>query len=143
MRRAFAALALLSACDSATARPCTGIPEGGCPLEYGTSCADPSCAAVYACGPGDRWELRAVCPARDAAAPDGAADAGAPRDASIDAPPGAFGGPGCADLQPPDCSLGAALLCSSGCCGCEDLFVCADGGWDLWGACGPDGAVHQ
>ena len=41
------------------------------------------------------------------------------------APFGAFGGPGCADLEPPDCPLGLALSCNA-CCGCEDLFVCID-----------------
>lgn len=68
-------------------------------------------------------------------------DAGV-RDASIDVE-GAFGGPGCVDLQMPDCPLGVALTCPSGCCGCEDLFVCKNGGWDLWGSCGVDGAVPR
>jgi hypothetical protein len=56
-------------------------------------------------------------------------------DASIDAPPGAYGGPGCGALQSPDCSLGFALACPSGCCDCEDLFVCENGGWNAWGSC--------
>jgi hypothetical protein len=68
-------------------------------------------------------------------------DAGAPVsiDASIDAPPGAFGGPGCPSLQTPDCALGLALACDIHCCGCEDLFVCEEGGWALWGYCGDAG----
>lgn len=142
MRGAVLLAVLLLGCDSAIDRPCTNIPDGGCPLAYGKSCDDPACAATYACLPGNKWERRATCPQREA----GAADAGpeaAPKDASIDAPPGAFGGPGCADLQMPDCPLGTALLCTNGCCGCEDLFVCRDGGWDPWGTCGPDGAVPQ
>ena len=57
----------------------------------------------------------------------------------IDAPPGAFGGPGCGDLLEPDGALGVALACGASCCGCEDLFVCENGGWELWGTCGDAG----
>jgi hypothetical protein len=83
------------------------------------------------------------CPGRDAIAPTDAyvpeAEA-ASYDASIDAPPGAFGGPGCESLVVPDCALGVALACgNSACCGCEDLFVCENGGWELWGTCGDAG----
>ena len=35
--------------------------------------------------------------------------------------------------QAPDCSLGFALACPMGCCGCEDLFVCQGGGWSYCG----------
>lgn len=128
-------LLFLVQCDSATVQPCTNIPEGGCPLQHGLSCSDPTCVATYACRPGNQWELREKCPPREAGAPDAGIDA-SPKDAAIDAPPGAFGGPGCADLQMPDCPLGTALLCTNGCCGCEDLYVCRDGGWDYWGTCG-------
>ena len=127
------------------ARPCTDIPAGGCPLAHGVACEDPSCEAVYACLPGNLWELRARCPAHDGAAESGTrpstedAAVGPAFDASIDAPPGAFGGPGCPSLASPDCPLGVALACARGCCGCEDLYVCANGGWDLWGACGDAG----
>ncbi len=137
-----------SACsdDLPIAAPCTNIPQGGCPVARGVSCDDPSCEAVYACRPGDVWELEKACPAREGGARvDGAvasSDAGAPFDAAIDAPPGAFGGPGCSSLVLPDCALGLALACGADCCGCEDLFVCREGGWDLWGSCG-DGGVRQ
>lgn len=132
-----------------TARPCTNVPEGGCPLARGVACEDPACEAVYACLPGNQWELRARCPAREAmprvASDAGAADADAGAqpvvDAGIDAAPGAFGGPGCASLVAPDCALGLALACGAGCCGCEDLFVCREGGWDLWGACTASGPM--
>lgn len=63
-------------------------------------------------------------------------------DASPDAPPGSYGGPGCQLLEEPDCQLGLALACSNGCCGCEDLFVCTNGAWELWGSCS-DAGVRQ
>jgi hypothetical protein len=136
-----------SSCDDQpTPQPCTAIPAGGCPLSHGVACEDPSCVAVYRCREGDVWELDHVCPARpDAGAPDATppADASVDRvqDAAIDAPEGAFGGPGCGPLQQPDCSAGFALSCPSGCCDCEDLFVCRNGGWEHWGTCG-DGGIR-
>jgi len=144
----FAAALLPSCSDGETAQPCTDIPTGGCPLSRGLACDDPACEAVYLCRQGNVWELDRRCPARDAAARDGApasdaSDASTPFDAAIDAPPGANGGPGCGPLQLPDCALGLALACSSGCCGCEDLYVCENGGWALWGACGPDGGIQS
>ena len=45
--------------------------------------------------------------------------------------------PGAVALQAPDCSLGLALACPQGCCGCEDLFVCENGGWSYWATCKP------
>jgi hypothetical protein len=149
--------------DGSPALPCVNAPPGGCPADDGADvCADPSCDAVYACQDG-RWVFDRACSAprpdggvesgalqRDATpGPDaaGSPDATAPSadaavDAAIDAPPGAFGGPGCVALQPPDCSLGVALSCGAGaaCCGCDQFFVCADGGWNVWGDC-VDGAV--
>lgn len=143
---AIAALAILvsaSCSDGETAQPCTDIPAGGCPLSRGVACSDPTCEATYACLPGNTWELRDRCPPR---ADSGAKDTSAPDvapiiDAAFDAPPGAYGGPGCGLLQQPDCSLGAALACppGAGCCNCEDLFVCENGGWVLWGTCGDAG----
>ena len=140
------ALALGLACsDGATAVPCSNIPPGGCPIARGVSCEDPACEAVYACRPNNVWQLDHPCPARDASAPrpepevDAGEDAPAIPDASFDAPPGAFGGPGCPSLQAPECALGVALSCGAGCCGCEDVFVCASGGWELWGTCADGG----
>lgn len=152
-----AALLVAPACeDVVTPQKCTNIPPGGCPLVddpndptanggTGVACADPTCAAVYACRPGNTWELQGVCPAHEAGAPLDAGtepvEASAPVfDASIDAPPGAYGGPGCTSLQLPDCPLGVVLGCG-GCCGCEDLYVCQDNGWTLWGSCGDAGIV--
>lgn len=145
MRRTFLLVPLLFwACsEEPVARPCRNVPDGGCPLSYGKACDDPACAAAYACEPGGAWRLDHVCAARD-----GAADAPQPgdagaRDVDIDVP-GAFGGPGCAGLQAPDCPLGTALVCPNGsCCGCSDLFVCRDGGWDPWGTCSDGGIAPQ
>lgn len=134
------AIPLLASCDDpATPEPCTNIPAGGCPLSRGVACQDPACEAVYACREGNVWELEERCPPRTPV-PDAGADVVSPsNDASIDAPPGAFGGPGCGTLQEPDCTLGFALACPSGCCGCEDLFVCENEAWSLWGSCGDGG----
>jgi hypothetical protein len=135
-----AALALAVACgDAINDQTCSNVPPGGCPLSHGVACDDPTCQAVYACEPGGAWRFDHACPAHDGGA-DAAVDAPPdvlppPSDASaFDVPPGAYGGPGCADLEAPDCPLGVALSCAN-CCGCEDLFVCTNGGWNAWGAC--------
>ncbi len=125
---------------------CEEIPEGGCPTKSIDVCVDVTCAAVYSCGEDTKWTKLRDCPARAPtgdAGTDGSDDAntadGGPghgRDADIDAPPGASGGPGCLALQTPECSLGYALACDpDDCCGCEDIFVCDTGGWSLWGSC--------
>jgi hypothetical protein len=139
---ALALAAVAASCsEAATAEPCSSVPPGGCPLSRGVACEDPACDAVYACSAGNVWTLDHVCPAREGGAPPDAAVDAPPDattiafDASIDAPPGASGGPGCAPLQSPDCALGFALACPSGCCGCEDLFVCDNGGWSYWATC--------
>ena len=151
---ALAALASGACADDPTPQPCGDIPEGGCPVAHGVACEDPACRAVYFCLPNDVWQLDQVCPPREAGVVDDAAvadadagidhDAAPPpvSDAAIDAPPGAFGGPGCRELQSPDCSVGLALACGPGCCDCHDLFVCNQGGWDLWGACADGGVVR-
>lgn len=134
-------LGVAASCDNApSAETCTNIPQGGCPLAKGVACDDPSCLAVYACRPGNVWELERTCPPRDGgvladASVDAPREATRPFDASIDAPPGASGGPGCDPLQPPDCALGLVLACPSGCCACEDLFVCENGGWTYSSTC--------
>lgn len=141
-------VALFAACDDeAVPEPCSNIPAGGCPLSRGVACEDLACEAVYFCRPNNVWELKEQCPARDAGpVPDASIPETAPPppifDASIDAPPGAFGGPGCDALQAPECALGLALACGAGCCGCEDLYICEAGGWTLWGTCS-DGGVSS
>jgi hypothetical protein len=147
-----AAAAAFAGCnDVEVPHACSDIPPGGCPRSHGVACEDPACEAVYLCRPNNVWELEERCPAHDAAprietpVSDAAVDSGVgdstPRDASVDAPPGAYGGPGCLTLQAPDCALGVALSCGAGCCGCEDLFVCDNLGWTLAGAC-VDGVIR-
>ena len=137
-------LALFVACsDSPQPIVCRDIPAGGCPSENGAACQDPTCTAAYFCNLADgTWVLDHPCSGADGGV-NGASDAAhdahvlGPRDASIDAPPGANGGPGCGTLEQPDCALGDALACPSGCCNCEDLYVCQGGGWNHWGVCNP------
>lgn len=138
-----AAGVLFIACEDGTPpQHCQNIPAGGCPLSGANACEDPSCSAVYACRADGTWLLDHACGPHDAGA---VVEAASPvqRDASIDAPPGAAGGPGCVDLQPPDCPLATALACSRGCCDCEDLFVCQNGGWSAWGTCGDAGVTPR
>ncbi len=141
-------IGLVAGCDDGPVpEPCSDIPAGGCPLSRGLACEDPACEAVYLCRPNNVWELHEHCPPREAGARgDASLDAGDPAtgfDASVDAPPGAFGGPNCRSLQVPECPLGVALACGAGCCGCEDLFVCEDDGWTIWGSCGEGGLVPE
>lgn len=135
---------------------CGLIEEGGCPDKGDAvdQCFDYRCRALYRCvqDPNDpatgTWEFRRDCPYQEppeAGAPtdarDGASsDAAPPRDGGLpsDLPPGAFGGPGCVSLQLPDCSLATGYGCSTRCCECEDLYVCEEGAWYLWGHCQDD-----
>ena len=148
------AAAVLVACqgDFIGATPCGEIPAGGCP-SVGDACIDTTCSALYTCSSDGIWTRVQTCPARepdaDAAAPDAASDGSvsqrdaSQRDASwVNDVPGASGGPGCGALEPPDCSLGLAASCPENqCCGCEDLFVCRAGGWDVWGSCADGGVL--
>lgn len=140
-----AALIAVPACEDVTAdHACTGVPAGGCPLSRGVACEDPACESVYACRPGNVWELDHTCPPHEAGASvtEAGTDAAVIPDAALDAPPGANGGPGCDPLQLPDCMLGFALVCPSGCCDCEELYVCENGGWSLWGSCSADAGIR-
>jgi hypothetical protein len=133
---------------------CHDIPEGGCPAPLETdagptaNCADPACSALYACVGDGGWSLIAKCPLREGGAVDAhsAEDArregGQLRDVAFEVPPGASGGPGCTDLESPDCPLSLGLACPSDqCCCCQDLYVCLDGGWDIWGYCDDGGSI--
>lgn len=153
---AFATLAAPAAAITTTAcgdvpQPvvCRDIPDGGCPYNA-QACEDPTCAAVYHCEADGTWLLDHVCPARDGATEaggdggDGGTNDGSPgaRDAAFADVPGASGGPGCVDLEPPDCPLATGAACPANqCCGCEDLYVCVDGGWNPWGSCDPTTGV--
>ncbi len=139
------ALAFVACDDVGIVVPdCGVIPEAGCPVGRGDPCLDRTCRAAYQCETSGTWREVRTCdgyvPTADV---DGAAGAGAEaKDAQvIDAPPGAYGGPGCPSLEAPDCLLGTVLACGGGCCGCEDTFVCRDGAWDFAGAC-VDGGVR-
>jgi hypothetical protein len=127
---------------------CQDLAAPGCPTEFDADvCMDPECASVYACDNGT-WSLVQTCPNYSAEAGVHPFEAGPETtsqfDAPFDAPPGAFGGPGCIDLEPPDCSLGTALACGAGgdCCGCTDLYVCTSGNWVIWGEC-VDGGISS
>lgn len=136
-------LAAFTACsDSPQPITCHDIPAGGCPSENGAACTDPACSSAYLCNHADgTWVLDHPCPGIEGGALDASSAAPheasslLPRDASFDAEPGANGGPGCTGLEQPDCALGDALACPSGCCNCTDLFVCQSSGWNHWGVC--------
>jgi hypothetical protein len=141
-----ASLAGSSACsDPPAPTTCNDLAPPACPTDYDADvCGDHQCASVYACDNGT-WSFVQNCPNYSADAAAHPAEAGPDGfsfgDAPFDAPPGAFGGPGCVDLEPPDCALGTALACTgtADCCGCTDLYVCVSGGWNLWGECADGG----
>jgi hypothetical protein len=145
------AAALLAApgCSSTpVAAVCQDLAPPACPTEADADvCMDVECASVYTCDNG-AWSFVETCPNYSSEAGvhpvEGGPDTSSEFDAPFDAPPGAFGGPGCVDLEQPDCSLGTALACSgtADCCGCMDLYVCDSGGWELWGECA-DGGVSS
>jgi hypothetical protein len=151
-----ALVALAAACsnESPIAQRCHDIPANGCPAIDG-ACQDPTCAATYACNDDGTWSFVASCNHPDGGGGSGsgdgatnASDAGAGFDVNgIDAPPGA-NGEGCTPLEGTDCPLAVALGCAASggsdpCCGCEELFVCSNGGWNLWGSCFDDGGIQQ
>lgn len=150
--------AALAACNGTiiAATDCHTIPEGGCPERSDVDpCADATCFTTYTCvarstsNNEGTWRESRTCPPKpvpdlDASVADAsvidASDAEA-RDANAvptDLPPGATGGPGCVDLEYPDCPLAVGYGCQTACCGCEELFVCNAGGWDPWGDCEND-----
>jgi hypothetical protein len=134
--------------DLPNEQACNNIPEGGCPGSGTGNCQDITCSAIYTCEGDGGWTFSATCPVREAGAPDARvhdarADVSLRRDVDFDVPPGSTGGPGCVDLEtPPDCTLSLALAClSDECCGCQNVFVCDDGGWNLWGSCDEGGVL--
>jgi hypothetical protein len=140
-----ALVAIVAACaDDPSIVPCRNIPAGGCP-RIGNACSDVTCEALYICLADGTWKLDRSCPPHDDAGLDAsneASDAAGARDVDLDVQ-GASGGPGCSSLEPPDCPLATAATCPSAtsCCGCEDLFVCRNGGWEIWGSCGDNGVL--
>jgi hypothetical protein len=149
-----AALTVAAACDDGGAiQTCEGsvIPSNACEvLEDDSECTDPCCAAAYQCV-GNTWSLAHACPGYSASkCSDGATtsvtnlqEAGV-CDAAVALPPGANGGPGCIDLEPPDCPVGEVLTCGAASCvqsACEALWYCEDGEWWEWGTCDADGGL--
>jgi hypothetical protein len=138
-------------------QPCMDIPQkDGCvapELEDASPMQicfeDETCTSVYACE-NESWVLLATCPAHskdagmDANHVEDVRSGGRPRDVDFELPPGASGGPGCIGLQCGDCPLSLGLACPSDqCCGCQDLYVCEDGGWNVWGYCDDGGAIEK
>jgi hypothetical protein len=160
---AFVGAALAFACnDPVLDTYCTGIPTGGCPSDNPSTCVhdagsdgytgDPTCAAIYSHTPDCIWSLVQTCPGYVAphdAGVDATLDAhdaattkdAARRDAGFEIPEGAGGGPDCADLESPDCPLEEALVCGASCCGCQTLYLCENGGWNVWGECDDGGTL--
>lgn len=142
-----------SACNGTPQAPtCVDIPDGGCPEDYEADyCEDPTCDTLYACT-ASGWVQIGTCPPHpmpEAGSMPDVMEAGCASDANAlaDAPPGAVGG-GCQPaLDDTDCQLGTALLCNPACnplddcCGCQDLWVCVDSTWVLWGECTEAGIV--
>src|ERR1700761_658842 len=121
------ALEVLGACkDPPPPATCADLGPPACPEDNGADvCDDPTCASVYSCQDGT-WVFLHDCSGYDPEAgphPVEAGEAGPAFDANVDAPPGAFGGPGCVDLETPDCTLGTGIACvdEPGCCDCTDL----------------------
>ena len=148
LRAALGILLDVASCkDTPPPAACGDLAPPACPEDNGADvCSDPTCASMYACQSGT-WTFVKTCPNYNPDAgvqPVEASDdsASAP-DVPLDVPPGANGGPGCVDLESPDCSLGTALACGSspGCCDCQDLYVCDNGGWTFWGECADGGVV--
>ncbi len=153
---AFVAGLLVAACGKDNeAVACAGLDAPKCPDQGGLGCEDSSCESTYDCNAGGVWSFVQTCPnyvppadaGPDAAGEAGGAGDGGPgKDAAFPfpIPPGAYGGQGCIDLQPPDCAVGTVVACADAtdpCCGCDTLFTCVDGEWNAWGECGVDGGI--
>lgn len=143
-----AALAALAAACQGGDEPllCGEIPEGGCPVGRGGTCADRVCAGLYDCVQG-AWTLVTRCDQPDVGA--GGAGGGPGPDA---------GDGGCAvvpidhtgeaegctpDLQHPDCPASAAETCEQAAClgGCFDFFLCKGEGWVEVAYCTEEGQI--
>lgn len=122
---------------------CGEIPQDGCPIGRGGTCADLVCAALYDCVDG-KWTRIKQCPPLSDGGPgsdggDGGVDAACMpvmlnhQDEATGCTP---------DLQEPDCPVIAAETCAALACqsGCMDFFLCtADGGWKEEAYCDDQG----
>jgi hypothetical protein len=129
---AFAVLVVAaSGCQAAPETPsCGKIPEAtGCPVSGGGSCADPSCAAIYACRD-HVWALVTRCnnDLDAGVTPDGATDADAGACAAVTLPPASAS---CPALQAPDCDASLVDQCPGAACttGCTGFLRCTPEGW--------------
>jgi hypothetical protein len=129
---------------------CVNIPDDGCPLDRGGSCADPTCNALWSCTAG-AWSLVQECNQPDGGAGGGSGAGGGISDA------GASDGPcvmaninlvgqtqDCTpDLAFPDCPVSAALGCADQACltGCSDFWLCSMAGWVDVAYCTCDGQL--
>jgi hypothetical protein len=147
---AWATAALVAGACAGDGRPllCGQIPEGGCPIGRGGTCADLVCAGLYDCVEG-AWTLVTPCEqggAGGAGGGHGGGDGGDGGDGgctpvSIDHTGEAAG---CApDLQHPDCPASAAETCEQTAClsGCFDFFLCTDEGWVEVAYCTEEGQI--
>src|SRR5207248_2389211 len=80
---AFAIAAVVAwACGDQAVVTCHDIPNGGCPVQGGVECQDPTCAAAYKCNQEDGgWTLAHTCPGYDGSVQDTGIDAPPPNDA--------------------------------------------------------------
>lgn len=126
---------------------CSDIPDGGCPIDRGGSCADPTCDAIFLCNNG-LWSLETKCPAQQV--PEGGTGSGgsgtggsAPTPCTTDP----VGDAGCTvvnldagdtatectpDLMDGDCPWQVAQgSCVECVCltGCLDFYTCTPAGW--------------
>lgn len=120
--------------------PCGTIPEGGCPLGRGGTCADTYCSALYDCVDG-AWVSAKVCSTSDAGVPDGGLPDGGSTDGGACTPIGVdLSGEqiDCTpDLELPDCVIEAAFPCVETACttGCVDFYLCTSAGWTAVAYC--------
>jgi hypothetical protein len=123
---------------------CGQIPEGGCPIGRGGTCADELCAGLYDCVDGS-WTLVSPCDQGGAGGAGGAPGSGGGdggcEQVTVDHTGEAAG---CTpDLQHPDCPASAAETCAHTACltGCLDFFLCTEEGWQEVAFCTEDGQI--
>jgi hypothetical protein len=144
---AWAAAALVPGACAGDSEPllCGQIPEGGCPLGRGGTCADPVCAGLYDCVEG-AWTLVTRCEQGGAGGAGGGPDGGDGGDGGCAPVMIDHTGEeaGCTpDLQHPDCPASAAETCEQTAClsGCFDFFLCKGEGWVEVAYCTEEGQI--
>jgi hypothetical protein len=139
------ALSLPAACGdlSDNLKLCGQIPEDGCPIGRGGTCADTTCVGLYDCVEG-AWTLVTACPGGTGGAGGGTPDAGGGGDCEKVVIDHTDETGGCVpDLQNPDCPAVAAETCVASACltDCVDFYLCKQDGWALVAYCNEDGEV--